>query len=489
MTKKKRQGITLLLLCIILIAAGVGYYGLTRHISTQEEEEETDGGEGTPLYDISSGDVERMSFVNGKTELSLVKEKNTWKIKDDKAFPLDQDRIVDMVDEMTGVAADKVVTEKCEDLAEYNLDKPELTVEITDKSGETQELLVGMESLSGGGRYACRSTDKSTVYLISTSIYISFDYSLEQLMTLPEIPSIEAEQVIHLQIDSRKGKGFEARYDKENSRYKDIYSWEIDEPYAQPVAADQDQLQTLFENYANLSFSSGITYKKDAAKEKKYGLANPQYVITVEAKKTSMTLLVGSKTKDKNSYYVQLKGEDGIYLMEAATVDELAEVQALDYVYQRLYAGSLEQLKSMELIYQGKTYSYHVTKKKQDEAGQEDSEDASQDSSGYTYTVKRDGKNVDADAFTSAFDAISNLAPNGEIEDKKKAGNNMPRTHAEKTVAEFVFHEEKKDVTLKVYPYDGKNFYRIEVYGVMQFVVDIRTIDNIVDSFTSLKLK
>lgn len=486
MTKKKRQGITLLLLCIILIAAGVGYYGLTRYMSAQEEEEEAADEEGTPLYDISSEDVEKMSFVNSKAELSLVKEKNTWKIGDDKAFPLDQDRIIDMVDEMTGAAADQVVTEKCEDLAEYNLDKPELSVEITDKSGNTETLLVGMESLSGGGRYACRSTDKSTVYLISTSIYTSFDYSLEQLMTLPEIPSIDAEKVVHLQIDSRKGKGFEARYDKEDSRYKDIYSWEINEPYAQSVAGDQDQLQTLFENYANLSFSSGITYKKDAAKEKKYGLTNPRYVITVEAKKDSITLLVGSQTKDKASYYVQLKGEDGIYLMEAATVEELVKIQALDYVYQRLYAGSLEQLKSMELTYQGETYSYRVTKKK-DEAGQESSEDASQDGSEYTYTVKKDGKKVDADAFTSAFDAISNLAPNGEIEDKKKAGNNMPRTYAEKAVAEFVFHEEKKDVTLKVYSYDGKNFYRIEVYGVMQFVVDIRTIDNILDSFTSIK--
>jgi hypothetical protein len=36
-----------------------------------------------------------------------------------------------------------------------------------------------------------------------------------------------------------------------------------------------------------------------------------------------------------------------------------------------------------------------------------------------------------------------------------------------------------------VYPYDGKNFYRIKVGDVMQFVVDMKTVDDILDAFTS----
>lgn len=473
MTKQTKQMVTILILCILLIAAGVGYFVLIRHQAAQEQQEETADSEETPLYELSSDDVKQLSFQNDKAELSMVKQKGTWKLADDGEYPLDQDLIVEMVDEMAGATADRVVTENCEDLAEYDLDDPELSIQATDTSGKQTTLVVGMESISGGGRYACCGEDTSKIYIISTSIYTSFDYSLEQMMELPDIPAVKAEKVTHLKIASRKGKGFEAVYDKKNSPYKDIYSWEIDQPYSQPVAGDQDQLQTLFENYAELSFCEGVTYRSEPEKLSRYGLDNPAYEITIETAKKSVRLLVGDKKKDKSGYYVQLAGEDGVYLMDTDTVELLVDITPMNYVYQRLYAGSQEQLRSVELSYKGKNYSFAVTKKKADS----DSDSTEEE---YTYTIKQNGKKVDADAFAGAFEAVSNLAPNGEIDSAVEPSGDGK-------VAEFIFHEKKKDVTLTVYPYDNKNFYRIKVDDVMQFVVDIRTVDSIVDSFVSLE--
>ena len=39
MSRKKRQTVTLLVLCLVLIAAGVGYYVLIRHQAAQEKAE------------------------------------------------------------------------------------------------------------------------------------------------------------------------------------------------------------------------------------------------------------------------------------------------------------------------------------------------------------------------------------------------------------------------------------------------------------------
>ena len=39
MSRKKRQTVTLLVLCLVLIAAGVGYYALIRHQAAQEKAE------------------------------------------------------------------------------------------------------------------------------------------------------------------------------------------------------------------------------------------------------------------------------------------------------------------------------------------------------------------------------------------------------------------------------------------------------------------
>jgi hypothetical protein len=332
-----------------------------------------------------------------------------------------------------------------------------------------------MESLSGGGRYAYCKGEENKIYLLSTSIYTGFDYSLEDLMEVAEIPTINAQKVVYLNVSAKKGDNFEALYDKKNSPYKDIYSWEIDQPYSQPVAGDQDELQGLFENYAELSFSGGVTYQSDDSLSKKYGFTDPLYDITIKTAKKVIQLSVGNETEDGSAYYVMLKGTDGIYMMDADTVSTLTDITAMDYVYQRLYAGSQEKLKKMELTYNGKNYSFQITKKKAKSDSEEEEED---DSEEYTYTVKSKGKKIDSDDFFDAFDEVSNLNPNGEIDSSVKVVSSEP-------VAKFTFYEGKKTTTLTVYPYDGKNFYRIKVGDVMQFVVDMKTVDDILEAFAS----
>ena len=54
-------------------------------------------------------------------------------------------------------------------------------------------------------------------------------------------------------------------------------------------------------------------------------------------------------------------------------------------------------------------------------------------------------------------------------------------------VAQFTFHEDKKDTKMIVYPYDGQNFYRVSVNGVMQFTVDKNAVDKVLKQFASLK--
>jgi hypothetical protein len=477
MSKKTRQMVTLLVLCLLLVAAGVGYYCLTRYQAAQEQEEDADEEE-TSLYDLSSDDIKKLSFVRDKTTLSFVKQKSKWKLEKDKKYPLNQDTITEMVDEMTGATVEQVVTEDCDDLSSYDLDTPELTISVTDSSGEEKTLYVGMESLSGGGRYAYCEGEENKIYLLSTSIYTGFNYSLEDLMEVAEIPTVNAEKVTYINVSAKKGDNFEALYDKKNSPYKDIYSWEIDQPYSQPVAGDQDELQGLFENYAELTFSGGVTYKTSDSLSKKYGLTDPAYDITIKTAKKTVQLTIGNETEDGSGYYAALKGTDGIYIMSADTVSSITTITAMDYVYQRLYAGSQETLTKMDLTYNGKSYSYQITKKKTE--SDSDDEDDDSDSEEYTYTVKSKGKKVDSDDFFDAFSDVSNLNPNGEIDSSVKVTGNDK-------VAEFTFYEGKKTTTLTVYPYDGNNFYRIKVGDVMQFVVDMRTIDDIIEDFTSLK--
>lgn len=500
MSRKTRQTVTILALCVLLIAAGIGYYALLRYQSSQEDSEEQ---EGISLYQMDDSKIVGLRFKNSKAEMDFIKEKDTWLVEGDTDFPLDQNKITTMVDEVAAVTADKLVTDQCDDLEEYQLNTPDLTVEVEDSDGNRQSLVIGMESVSGGGRYAYCG-DSSKIYILSTSIYTSFDYTSGQIMETADFPAVTADYVTGLKIEAKKGKDFQVVYDEDNSPYKNISSWAISRPYSQPVAADVDQLQTLFESYSDLNFSEGVAYHAGPADLKKYGLDKPSYKITLdyfrvkggtdknsgevdssgdvqatdspadkEKKKVYRTLRlsIGKQNKDKTGYYAQIAGDKGIYLMDSATAESLVEVTPLDFVYQRLYAGYIEDLKAMDIKYNGKTYHVALEWKK----AETDEDGTGED----TYTVKVDGKDADKEAFENAYTDINNLPPNGEIDRKVKP-------ESDKAVAEITFHEKKKDVTMCIYPYDGSNFYRVKVDGIMQFVTDMRNADNILENFAAL---
>ena len=458
---------TLLVLCLVLIAFVAGYFGLTRYQAAKEKAEKAEESD-KELFQLSSDDINKVEYQGEKSSLTFKKNGKTWKLASDQKYPLNQDRITEMVDETTGVAATKTVTTSCDDLTQYNLDKPDLTVTVTDTSGKETTIYVGMESVSGGGRYAYCGGDEQKIYLISTSLYSSFDYSLGDLMTVPDIPTVQADEIRYLKVEKQKGKNFEAEYDEKNSPYKDIYGWSIKQPYTQPVAGDKDGLQNIFGSYTNIGFSSGVSYKKDTALEKKYGLDQPQYTVTFRTAKKDVTLYIGKENNDQSSYYVQMKGKDGIYLMDASSVSKMITINPLDSVYQRLYVGDQQKLNQVELSYQGQKHTFNVSKTKKKSETE------------YTYTVTSDGKKVDADKFTTAYGVISYLAPGGNIDPKVTVKSNKP-------VAQFTFHEDHKDTKMIIYPYDGQNSYRVSVNGVMQFTVDKSAVDKVLKQFVSLK--
>lgn len=504
MSRKTRQTVTMIALCVLLVAAGVGYYALIKYQSSGEETKEQ---EGISLYEMDDSKIVSLRYKNQKADMELVKENNVWKMEGDKKFPLNQNKISLMVDEVAAVSADQMVTDKCDDLKEYQLDEPDLTVEVEDSDGNRQELVIGMESISGGGRYAYCG-DSSRIYILSTSIYTSFDYTSGQIMETEELPSVTADYVTGLKIAAGKGKDFEVVYDEKHSSYEHMDGWTMNAPYSQPVAADAEQLRTLFENYSSLFYSEGVTYDATAAQLKKYGLDKPSYKIILDyfevkgeasdsaalsettasaadssgdssgstkQKKTRkrLSLSIGKMNQDKTGYYAQAEGDEGVYLMETSTVESLVNITPLQYVYQQLYVGDLANLESVDVKYQGKSHRITIQRKK----AVLDNKDT--DTEGDTLTVKIDGKEADTEQFQAAYDLVTNLPPNGEIDSGVKP-------ESEESVAELTFHEKERDVVMTFYPYDGKNFYRIKVNGVMQFVTDMRNVDHIMDSFVAL---
>ncbi len=54
-------------------------------------------------------------------------------------------------------------------------------------------------------------------------------------------------------------------------------------------------------------------------------------------------------------------------------------------------------------------------------------------------------------------------------------------------VLTMIYHEEKRDVRVVYYPYDGTNFYRVDRDGMDYFLVDKRSVDDVIEKFRGIE--
>lgn len=495
MSKKQRQFVTIIVLFIVLAAAGIGYYAASKY-QAGKEESETENTEEIALYSMEAEEITQIHFINEEQDMTLVKEEDTWKDSSDENFPVNQDYVEAMLEDVAEMTATQLVVEEPDDLAQYELDAPNYTIEITNQSGETKLLAIGLESVAAGGCYAYVDTaDK--VYTIASNITDDFGYTRNEMMEVPEAPDITAEYVTEYSLTAKEGKSFVAKYDENGAEYADVDGWDITKAYKTTVAGAQDSLQTLFSGLTDMSVTEGVAYHSTKALLKQYGLESPAYILdvdyyTVEEEDTDTEdteedeteevktdhhyqISIGALNDTEDQYYVSIDGVDGIYLMSAETVDALVEIQAFDYVSKPIISAELEEIQSISFMYQGQKHQIDISKEEVENAISED------DSTVYDYTILLDGTELDENSFESAYSSVfSSLVYSGEI------GNGL-KGQGQEAQATMTIVKDDQEIKLQFLPYDGNNFYRVENNGVSLFLTDINVVEGAMDQLLAVK--
>lgn len=491
MTKQKKQTITILVLLLLLILLG-GAYLFAGNYQKSKEKKESSATKSVSLYKFKENDIMKLHYKNSNANITFVKEKNTWKMENDKDFPVDQSKVETMVSDMAAVTASRQITKDCNDLSEYALDSPSLVIELTDKNGKTESISYGLESAAAEGCYAYTGDNTKEVYVVPSNVTDDFSYTQAQLMTLPDTPDISAQYVTSYEVDKKKGTNFLATYDNKKAKYKDIYGWDITKAYDQTVAGDEDGLQTVFSALSGLEYTEGVVYHATKKEEKQYGISNPKYTLNVryytvndtdddssdsteiaEKDKTYHTfkLLVGNLDDTQQNYYVQPSGSNGIYLVSADTIASIAEFEAFSCVYKTPCPANTDSLKSLTLNYQGKKYTMTLDKEEKP---------STSSSKEYNYTSKVNGKKVSDKTFRKAYEALGNITYSAAIKSSVKPSSDTP-------VATLQFAEDNKNFTVSFLPYDGSNFYRVKVNDVCLFVADMTTVDSCLKDLAAVK--
>ena len=155
--------------------------------------------------------------------------------------------------------------------------------------------------------------------------------------------------------------------------------------------------------------------------------------------------------------------------MAASDVENMLGADAYTYMDRCVYSTLATDIKGYDVTIGNKKISVtHTT-----EAGED-----SKDKNVWTLNGKTVSDSQEQE-FLSPYSKAFLLEFTSEAKDDVKPESSKP-------LMTIVYHEETRDVTVKYLPYDGTNFYRVDKDGMDYFLVDKRSVDDVVSAFESL---
>ncbi len=256
-------------------------------------------------------------------------------------------------------------------LADFGLDKPQLTATITYNDGSKKVLEIGNMSPDQAGYYI-REQDSMELYILDINDFAilsmdSLDYISTTVFSEPVIESSEEAETdvvlrkMTLGGTAQNGKDFSFRLvTSEDDETFIYYSYIITEPY---LKGSNSAYDTDLDAFTTLTASSVIATHPTAEKLKEYGLDNPYSILTFTlAKRTSISGDDGSgntvsvtthddliehtlRLSKANSdyYYAMIDDKPIIYLVPVADIP-FATMQYDDFADTLLFLEDITQM-------------------------------------------------------------------------------------------------------------------------------------------------
>lgn len=177
MNKQKKQ---LLLLILVLLLAIVAFVVVSK-MPSEEEVEETVS---YTITDLEAETVNKLTFTNATGTYTLTKTDDVWSYEGDKILDIDEDAVQDMVNKVASLTSENCI-EQVEDLSQYGLDEPEITILVSDGT-TSYTLFIGDYNDMTNTQYLCLESDQETVYTTTSYNISSFENGIDELIVVEE---------------------------------------------------------------------------------------------------------------------------------------------------------------------------------------------------------------------------------------------------------------------------------------------------------------
>lgn len=252
----------------------------------------------TKILSIPGDQVQDILVKKPTQTVELRRESgNTWQMTQPESLPADVDAASGLVTTLGTLNADTVVDAKATDLAPYGLQNPALDVQVTEKNGKSDHLLIGDEIPTGSGNYAKLANDPR-VFTVGSFVKTSIDKSPNDLRD-KRLLTFDSDKLTRVELQQAKGQPIEFGKNNQNE-------WQILKP--RPLRADGSQVDTLI----NALKDARMDLAEDAQKAATaFASASKVATATVTDAKGNQSIEV-HKDKD-NNYYAKSTAVAGIY--------------------------------------------------------------------------------------------------------------------------------------------------------------------------------
>lgn len=524
MTSKKKNMITLAVLSVVLIICLLLYFFMPA--MQKDDGNESVDSEQITVDTISTDTIDTISFEKeGEVIWSLKHNKDSWNMAEDSSIPVNEEKVSAITEALNPVTATEKMETVSGGLEDYGLKTPSMKLSIMAKDGREYVYQIGMKVPKENKGYYSKSNAGDAIYCLNDTLVSSIDVTKNSMIKMDSLPSIETDYMTYINVDNRKGSDFEAKRVSDKEKVDFYSNWNITKPYTKPLATSTSKWNTTLGYFNALTYTELVEYK--ASQLKAYGLDNPSSVISVtyyEAKEgytptvtatpstvvtgdsseeggliipkdkrdyKKLVLCIGDKTEE--SYYVCEKGKNNVYKMNKDVVENMTKLDAYESMDHCVYSVLATSIQGYDVSYGDTTLKITRTPVENKGESKETTPTPTADTGTAVENAadknqkniwKLNGKKIsdeDENNFLTPYSKLYLLEFSGKADDSEE------KIKDKKPVLTMVYHEERRDVTVKFLPYDGINFYRVDKNGMEYFLVDKLLVDDIIEKFKSIE--
>ena len=533
----KKKSVNLVTAVGVLVILSGAYAGIKAYVAKQEEKEtaESEESESAEIVSISADDIKSIKFLIDKQEVVFEKDGDSWVKADESAFPVSQDKVDALAASLESITAARTL-EDVEDVSEYELDQPENTITVTTTDGDTTVIQIGMENSSTNQEYIDLNNDPSTVYVVESSTFQSFEGELYDFAKSGTFPAVDSSTVNRISVDGKESS-YTVKKDENNM-------WTVAGSDGKEEKADSAKATSLASALSGMAYASFVNYDCAESDLSKYGLDKPYSTITVgyqeeiqdssdkedsakddaesvteasdDGKETleeventdnsavseasgefedeetaegvdttkittemvdrQLVIYIGDQASD-GGRYVRVGDSNEIYTISEDSLDSFIGKTNEDFWDMTVSYLSVNNLEKLSVNYKDNDYTIIVSRETSEDEGETDEDDSSSSAVTATLSYSLDGNEIDSTTFTTYYNKLINMTAQKRLTDEYKSNADPEMT------AEFTDVDGNIE-TVQYYSYDT-NYYAA-VVGEKIYLVNKMSVKEMFTAFDNV---